>query len=85
MISIIFFLYALATFLTQPNDHVTWFSVLSKGFLGVLFGILYLVLGKQQFTNIAIWSKLFVKIGIGLVILFLLFGVFIYVIFYYNL
>jgi hypothetical protein len=43
ILSIILFIYALSTLIAGPNDHVTWFNTLSRGFLGIIFGAIFLV------------------------------------------
>jgi hypothetical protein len=84
ILSIIFFIYALGTLIVGPNDHVTWFNTLSIGFLGIIFGTIFLVTFRGNSDNkIKIFRK-FVWLGITLVILFFLFVVFIYLVFIFG-
>jgi hypothetical protein len=84
ILSIIFFVYALGTLIVGPNDHVTWFNILSRGFLGIIFGAIFLVTFRgNSDKKIKIFRKV-VWLGIALVILFFLFVVFIYLIFIFG-
>ncbi len=84
ILSIIFFIYALGTLIVGPNDHVAWFNTLYRGFLGVIFGAIFLITFRSNSEKkINIFRKV-VWLGIVLVILFFLFVVFIYLVFIFG-
>lgn len=84
ILSIIFFIYALGTLIVGPNDHVTWFNTLYRGFLGIIFGAIFLVTFRSNSDKkIKIFRKV-VWLGITLVTLFFLFVVFIYLVFIFG-